>query len=310
MIGCQSASNAAQEIHFVVFLCGVSSRPHGVWTMRLIHSAICIIVFHVWDSLGSSWIHRVILLDIRRTTNLLVQEDARNWWGYLGVLYDVDLLVEFRLFFLQKFRQVTLLELSELQQLQLVHLVLLLKQMLLEQQLLSMSGSNLLIQIILTGLPLVFEVVHQKEILTTLQILLKGLPEIVIVLAFLHLSIFLQGIFVPVVAGWLVFGVRPERRFAVLALSEGFFRFSRFIHVSLLSIIPLNRRVYPFSADLEALFSLFRHNLDLACFWAIHEIADCCNVQFLVTFIRVVSRRMIQLLCSLFLVWIELVVTR
>jgi len=61
-------------------------------------------------------------------------------------LYDVYLLVEFWLLFLQQFGQVALLELAKLlEQLQLIHLMLLLEQVLLQQQLLSLGGSDLLI---------------------------------------------------------------------------------------------------------------------------------------------------------------------
>jgi len=49
-------------------------------------------------------------------------------------LYDVYLLVEFWLLFLQQFGQVALLELAKLlEQLQLIHLMLLLEQVLLQQ---------------------------------------------------------------------------------------------------------------------------------------------------------------------------------
>lgn len=103
---------------------------------------------------------------------------------------------------MQEVGQVTLLELSKLlEQLQLIHLMLLLEQVLLQQQLLSLCGSNLLIQVILAGLPLVFEVVHQQEILTALEVLLKSLAEIGVARCFLYLPIFVFGVFVTVVAG-------------------------------------------------------------------------------------------------------------
>ena len=51
----------------------------------------------------------------------------------------------------------------------------------------------------MAGLPLVFEVVHQEEILTALEVLLKSLAEIGVGL--LQGSIFVFGVFVTVVAG-------------------------------------------------------------------------------------------------------------
>lgn len=72
-----------------------------------------------------------------------------------------------------------------------------------------------MVQIVLAGLALIIKVVHQKEVLATLEVLLEIMTEIVGAV-FLHLSIFVLGIFVPrVVAGTtialgLVLRVRPK----------------------------------------------------------------------------------------------------
>ena len=70
-IGGQSTSDAAQEIHFLIFLGSVNSS-HGIRAMRRIGSALV----HVWDTLCGG-IHCVILLNVGCSADLLIQENSR-----------------------------------------------------------------------------------------------------------------------------------------------------------------------------------------------------------------------------------------